>query len=143
MKGAMKTTADLLDLHERVTTEARGLMKAKNEDYAHGVDPFRNFRRHGSFGVLVRLSDKLARLDSFEERGEFSVKGEAIEDTVKDIINYATIYLALKLEADQNARPTDPALPVILDHELASRLREGRPGGAIPEHELQEFRGAR
>jgi len=95
----VKTTADLLALHERITNEARGLMKAKNEDYAHGADPFRNFRRHGPFGVLVRLSDKIARLDSFEERGEFSVQSEGLEDTVKDIINYATIYLALKREA--------------------------------------------
>ena len=96
------TKADLLSLHDRISHEARVLMQAKNDDYAHGDDAFRNFRRHGALGVLVRLGDKLARLDSFEERGEFSVKGEDVEDTVKDIVNYAIIYLGLKLEGSRN-----------------------------------------
>jgi len=96
------TKGDLLALHSKVTAEAALLMQAKNDDYAHGNDAFRNFRRHGAYGVLVRLGDKLARLDSFEERGEFSVKGEDVEDTVKDIVNYAIIYLGLKIEGSRN-----------------------------------------
>lgn len=108
----MFSKKDLLDLHERTTKEALGLMAAKNDDYAHGDDAFRNFRRHGTFGVLVRLGDKLARLDSFEERGEFSVNGEAIEDTCKDIINYAVIYLGMKVEGFGTGRTIGVAGPV-------------------------------
>lgn len=101
----MFTKEDLVKLHDQTCSGARELMIAKNEDYAHGADPFRNFRRHGTIGVLVRLSDKLARLDSFEERGEFSVKSEAVEDTVRDIINYGIIYLALKIETPPRTPP--------------------------------------
>ena len=94
----MFTVSDLLAVHDEVTSEARTLMVAKNADYAHGKDAFRNFRRHGGLGVLVRRSDKLARLESYEERGDFKVKGEGLEDTVRDIVNYAVIYLGLKRE---------------------------------------------
>lgn len=90
--------AELQKLHEDVCQAARELQVRKNHDYAHEGDIFRNFRRYGTFGVLVRLSDKLARLDSFEENKEFAVADEKLEDTIIDIINYATIYLAMKRE---------------------------------------------
>lgn len=67
-------------------------MKTKNHDYANEEDPFRNFRRFGGQGILVRLGDKLSRLESFLENGEFAVKDEALDDTVADIINYAIIF---------------------------------------------------
>lgn len=89
---------DLLLMHETMCKEARDIMRKKNEDYAGESDPFANFRAFGSFGVLVRLSDKLARLRNYENRGEFSVKEESIQDTVLDAINYCIIYLAMKYE---------------------------------------------
>ena len=67
-------------------------------DYAHEGDIFRNFRYFGGLGILVRLSDKLARLRSFEENGTFAVEDEKLLDTVIDAINYALIYYAYKTE---------------------------------------------
>lgn len=93
------TRDDLLQMHDQVGKLAREVMTAKNHDYAHDNDVFRNFRRYGTLGVLVRLSDKLARLDSFEENKEFKVANEKLEDTIVDIINYAVIYLAMKQES--------------------------------------------
>jgi hypothetical protein len=89
---------ELLNLHKNVTEKARQVMTAKNQDYAHEGDVFRNFRYFGGLGILVRLSDKLARLRSFEENGTFAVADEKLEDTVIDAINYSLIYLAFKRE---------------------------------------------
>ena len=87
---------DLYDLHTKTCAAALDLMRAKNEDYAVATDPYRNFRQFGRYGILVRLSDKLSRLRTFEERGVLSVKDESIEDTVRDVINYAILYLGYK-----------------------------------------------
>lgn len=83
---------ELLAHHHQLCIDALDLMKKKNHDYAANEDPFRNFRMFGSFGILVRLGDKLARLTSFEENGEFLVEDEKLRDTVLDIINYAVLY---------------------------------------------------
>ena len=49
--------------------------------------------------VLVRLCDKLMRLISFSDpRIIASVKDESVEDTVVDILNYATFYYAFYKE---------------------------------------------
>jgi hypothetical protein len=97
----------LLKLHSDVTAKAREVMTAKNHDYAHEGDVFRNFRYFGGLGILVRLSDKLARLRSFEENGTFKVEDEKLIDTVIDAINYAVIYLAYKQENAPNVEVKD------------------------------------
>jgi hypothetical protein len=99
--------AELTELHKKTCDKAREIQVAKNHDYAHEGDIFRNFRRYGTFGVLVRLSDKLARLDSFEENKTFAVADEKLEDTIIDIINYATIYLAMKAEGKPKVEVKD------------------------------------
>lgn len=90
--------ADLYQAHETLSTEALELMTRKNQDYACQADPYRNFRSFGSLGVLVRLSDKLSRLRSFEENGTFAVADEKLRDTVLDAINYLVIYYQMKQE---------------------------------------------
>lgn len=110
MTTANLTRDELQKLHGAVTAKAQEVMTAKNHDYAHEGDVFRNFRRYGTFGVLVRLSDKLARLDSFEENKEFAVADEKLEDTIVDIINYAVIYLAMKQEGKPKVEVKDGPL---------------------------------
>lgn len=88
----------LLRLHSELCDEARILMEKKNHDYATPQDPYRNFRLYGLFGVLVRLGDKHARLQSFVESGEVKVDDETLRDTVEDIINYAVIFLGMLYE---------------------------------------------
>jgi hypothetical protein len=79
-------------LHRELTTTARKLMVAKNRDYGADSDPFRNFHQFGYLGILVRLSDKLARLRTYTERKSFAVKSESVTDTVIDVINYAVLF---------------------------------------------------
>ncbi len=91
----------LLKLHFELSEEARLLMEKKNHDYASPQDPYRNFRLYGILGVLVRLGDKQARLMSFVEQQTLKVGDESIRDTVKDIINYAVIFLGMLEESQK------------------------------------------
>lgn len=76
--------------------DAKALMQMKNQDYGANHDPFRNFREFGLFGILVRLSDKMARIRTFLERGELSVKDESVTDTIRDGINYLILFEGLR-----------------------------------------------
>lgn len=93
---------ELMDFFDEAIDEARQLIASKNHDYAGegGDNPFANFTRVESLGItstergfLVRLTDKLSRLSSFCESGNFQVD-ESVRDTCLDIVNYAILYLA-------------------------------------------------
>ena len=78
-------------------------MKLKNQDYAAGDDPFKNFRSSTTVGVdtergiLVRLLDKLSRAGNLIDKDP-SVESEKMEDTVLDILNYAILFYAVNKE---------------------------------------------
>ena len=83
--------------HMRATFDAcLAISVAKNADYASSGDPLANFRACQKFGVpltkgiMVRLSDKFARIGNLLER-EAKVKDEAIADTIDDAIDYLAI----------------------------------------------------
>lgn len=88
----------LLDLHNALTQKAYDTMVLKNNNYATSDDPFRNFRMFGLIGILVRMSDKLCRLQVFEENGFDNIGDESIEDTLMDLINYCVLFGALRNE---------------------------------------------
>lgn len=85
----------LFKRHQYLCNQALELMKLKNADYGGDTDPFKNFHDFGSYGILVRLSDKFARLKNLYVK-EPKVKSESQEDTILDIINYCVLYLAYK-----------------------------------------------
>jgi len=78
---------------------------AKNADYANSDDPLANFRACQSFGVplvrgiMVRLSDKMARIGNLLDK-EASVVDEKIGDSIDDAINYLAI-LKYALETEE------------------------------------------
>lgn len=95
----------LLDYHKAMCQQAWDLMEKKNQDYAgaNGRSPFANFERVEAMGVtsvekgfLVRMTDKMSRLSSFMESGEFKVKDESFEDTLVDLINYSVLLSAYR-----------------------------------------------
>ncbi len=86
------TRQELYKRHKQITAVALQIMEGKNVDYAHQDDPFRNFRTFGELGILVRMSDKLARLRSVTENGRCAVATESVYDTVLDLINYAVLF---------------------------------------------------
>ena len=71
----------------------------KSKDYGTDTDPFANLRACESLGisaihgVLIRMGDKWARLQSFAKKGE--LVNESVEDTLLDTAVYSIIALVL------------------------------------------------
>lgn len=91
----IKTRQELVEYHEKFCDQAKKILKSKNGDYANEDDPFANFRRHGRYGILVRLDDKLLRLGNLLKNKKAEVSDESLHDTVLDVVNYAILFAAL------------------------------------------------
>jgi len=105
--GQSLTQADLVQLHQHLCQKACGIMTAKNDDYAnpeHTADPFANFRASLTFDIepelalLIRVQDKLKRLQSFVTRGDLKVTDESWQDACLDVINYMVLCAGLLTE---------------------------------------------
>ena len=105
------TRDELLKLHQHLCNNAQMLMSKKNHDYSGGEnqsDPFLNFTRVEKLGItdtkrgfMVRMTDKISRLITFLDTGEYKVADEKIEDTVLDLINYSVLlYGYIQTEKD-------------------------------------------
>jgi hypothetical protein len=97
------TNSELFEMHKKLCDSALKLMQKKNHDYSgkSGKEPFANFTRAEAMGItttekgmLVRMLDKISRLSSFADSGEFKVEDEKLEDTIIDIINYSVLLYA-------------------------------------------------
>lgn len=104
------TQSDLISSMNEIFTECTEIAKLKNSDYAATDDAFHNFylcERLGictlEEGILVRLSDKLARVSNLISKDP-EVKSESIEDTILDIINYSAILLSYRRYRDESQR---------------------------------------
>jgi hypothetical protein len=114
----------------------------KQLDYGAETDPFANVRASEEWGVapwvgaLVRLNDKVHRLQQFAKKGELA--NESAEDSMMDIAVYALIALVLYREETAIPRAVEAALELedselqpILARALA-RVRESL-GGPLDE----------
>jgi hypothetical protein len=78
---------------EQVVTDMVAIMKRKNNDYSGG-DPLKNFRRHGANGILVRMEDKMCRLDTLTSPAvKQQVSDESVEDTAQDLAVYSILFI--------------------------------------------------
>lgn len=74
----------------------------KQADYGQDDDPFASVRASAQWnvpawiGALIRLNDKVVRLQSFAQKG--NLVNESAEDSLKDIAVYALIALILMEE---------------------------------------------
>lgn len=79
----------------------------KQTDYGKSADPFANVRASSAWGIkpwvgaLLRLNDKVSRLQSFAQKGFLA--NESAEDSMMDIAVYALIALILYREESANA----------------------------------------
>ena len=78
-----------------INNELETIRINKGHDYSGTQDTLDNLRDFGFLGVVVRIGDKYKRLKHFCKQGTLSVKDESIEDTCKDLINYALFALIL------------------------------------------------
>jgi len=81
----------------------------KAADYGTDADPFANVRASAGWGippwlgVLVRMGDKIARLQQFARKG--TLVNESAEDSLLDLAVYSLINIVL-LREERDADPT-------------------------------------
>jgi len=80
---------DRLSQLEKVQKEGLSLFKKKNADYGDA------FATYGPVGVLVRMGDKISRLQSISSTGVNLINTESIRDTLIDLHNYAAMAVML------------------------------------------------
>lgn len=85
----------------------------KNAGYSgDNPDPWYNFRQVESFGIpavmgiITRMSDKWARLQSLWKKPENDQVGENIEDTLIDLAAYALIMVCILRERRNDSNHT-------------------------------------
>lgn len=93
---------DRVSIFEKIQTEARELFTRKNQDYG---DAFANY---GAIGVLVRMGDKISRLQSITNRQISLVNTESLRDTLLDLHNYSAMAIML-LDEKQSLHNTLPS----------------------------------
>lgn len=72
--------------HEQICKDLHWIYLTKNADYG---DSFKeSLDKHGLIAAVVRMSDKLNRLDSLKDKAG-QVGDEKLSDTVLDLANYA------------------------------------------------------
>lgn len=80
---------------QTVQSESLDLFRKKNQDYG---DAFANY---GTIGVLVRMGDKISRLQTITNRSVSLINTESLRDTLIDLHNYSAMAIML-LDEDKN-----------------------------------------
>lgn len=100
MSNNEKTFEERADLHLRILQEIHDTYRKKNSDYGGSFTNL--YKKFGLISPVIKLSDKLTRLESLMNK-EIEVVDESIEDTLLDMANYAIMTaLEMRLERDSD-----------------------------------------
>lgn len=80
---------DRIKQMETIQKEGLDLFKKKNGDYGDA------FATYGVIGVLVRMSDKIMRLQNITHKQVTLVNTESLRDTLIDLHNYSAMAIML------------------------------------------------
>ena len=81
--------ANRVEQMEKIQLEGLELFKKKNQDYGDAL------AEYGPIGVLIRMGDKIKRLQSIDKNQITLVNDEKMRDTLIDLHNYAAMALIL------------------------------------------------
>lgn len=122
---------DPFQMLDELYQKARAIMEQKNHDYRGGSgDPYANFRGsvnlqiHPIIGILLRIQDKMMRIQTFVEKGQLIVKGESVEDSLIDMMNYTALIKGLIEEIQ--AGPPGPTVPAMINFYEEYKGKEGQ-----------------
>lgn len=90
-----------VQIHGELCDKMHSVYEAKNHDYG---DSFSKLRQKYPNAILVRLNDKLSRLEVLMSGEDAQVKSESINDTLLDLANYAIMELTER-EAEKQGGP--------------------------------------
>jgi len=74
---------------ETIQKEGLELFRKKNQDYGDA------FASYGVIGVLVRMGDKISRLQSITTNSISLINSESLRDTLIDLHNYSAMAIML------------------------------------------------
>jgi len=97
----------------KVQREGLELFKKKNTDYGDA------FATYGAIGVLVRMGDKIARLQSITTKSVSLVDSESLRDTLIDLHNYST--MAIMLLDEDDMKKMRQQLDILKQHEFVDQ----------------------
>ena len=89
---------DLINQHKRICERLNKVYADKNHDYGNSFGA--TYEKYGDISALVRISDKMNRIDQLVQTGEQKVKDEALEDSILDMANYLIMW-AMELEEEE------------------------------------------
>lgn len=95
------THQEYIRFHSEICNKMNEITVRKNADYSGAsTSPFFNVEKiekkglvSTEMGLLVRINDKLSRIENFILKGEYKVKEESLEDTIIDANNYLIMLL--------------------------------------------------
>jgi hypothetical protein len=91
------------DMFKDLTNKMNDIFQAKRNDYGPSTED--TFKRYGAVSLLVRMRDKLNRLDNLlVTKISSSVNDERVEDTLLDLANYALITVLEMKKAELEAK---------------------------------------
>lgn len=96
------------------------LIQRKNTDYGDSFSQLR--KKYGPVGFHIRIADKLNRIEQLD-KSEALVNGEAVEDTISDIIGYCTLELQYRME-EKDRLVQVPACTESDDKDVLRRLKD-------------------
>ena len=92
----MENVTDRVSQMKIIQKEGLELFEKKNTDYG---DAFANY---GTIGVLVRMGDKIQRLQSITRNNISLVNSESLRDTLIDLHNYSAMAIMLIDETNKD-----------------------------------------
>ena len=97
----------------KIALEIINTIMRKNADYGDA------WQRYGIFTPLIRINDKILRVQTLSDGRKALVADEAIEDTLEDIVAYGLLAL-LKINAEKVTAPTQLGLYTHMEEILRS-----------------------
>ena len=98
---------DRVKIHGEICDGIKELYKAKNSDYNDSYSKVRSkfvdvVPKAKEVTFLLRINDKLSRLEQLLLKGNQQVKDESINDTIRDLANYCLMEL-VEREVDKDS----------------------------------------
>lgn len=125
----MANTNEKLKKLKEIHSREESLYVEKNEKYGDSFS--KTFEKRGYTSAIIRLEDKLSRVDHLLSNGLMESNGESVIDTLMDLSNYANMTI---MELMESGPSEDPAPP----RKKRSKKKDTTPEG---ESEASEEKG--
>ena len=97
----MNNNMTIIEKHKELCDRIHETCVAKNHDYGNSVNKL--YDEFGLISYIVRINDKVNRINALVKTNDRQVKDEKITDTLLDLANYALLAVAsIELESNYN-----------------------------------------